>query len=73
MDKKLTIEDVKKKKIQLEKDILKTIQDFEKECGVKISYISLNRSSESTEAVPEPRREGPIKNVNASMELDLIY
>ena len=69
----LTVEEVKKAKIQLEKDILEAVTDFEKDNGVRISYISLAR--ERDEDMPEAKRSepGPVINVDASMELDLVY
>jgi len=69
----LTVEEVKKAKIQMEKDVLKLVTDFEKENGVYISYVSLERRRDET--VPEAKEveRGPIINVDASMELDLVY
>jgi hypothetical protein len=74
MNKKLTIEDVKKKKIELEGAILKLVQGFEKECGVRASYISMDRKRDN-ETAPEPvaERSGPVENVEVRMELDLVY
>lgn len=73
--KNLTIEEVKKAKIELEQAVLEMVQDFEKTCGVKISYINIDRKRDERETVPEPavERTGPVVNVTASMELDLIY
>jgi hypothetical protein len=79
MDKKLTILDVKKKKIELETSILKLVNDFEEECGVYCSsYINMDRGrDDSTEVCCEkpagPEKKGPIKNVDIRMDLDLIY
>jgi hypothetical protein len=74
MAKSPTIDEVKKAKISLEKVILKALQDFEKEYGVRIDYINVQRERED-EDIPEARtsRSGPIKNIEANMELDLIY
>lgn len=73
---KLTIEDVKKKKIDLEASILKLINDFEDECGVRATYINFERkrdkSYKDTVEPAEPRR-GPVENVDVNMELDLVY
>lgn len=69
----MTIKDVKEKKIEVEAEILKIIQEFEQESEVRITYISLDRETyEKTAEVPEERR-GPIQNVDMNMELDLIY
>jgi hypothetical protein len=74
----ITIEDVKKKKIELESSILKLIQGFEKECGVYCSHIHFDRQMDeknSLEAIEPvgPSKRGPIKNVDVNMDLDLIY
>ena len=69
--KNLTIKDVKDKKSKLEIDILKMVKDFEKECGIKVSYINTHRKSE--DAVPSITEEGPITDIEVSMDLDLIY
>lgn len=69
----LTVEDVKKAKIQLEKDILGMVTSFEKDNGVRISYISLARERDDDMPVAKESRPGPVVNVDASMELDLIY
>jgi len=71
--KSMTIEEVKKAKIQFEKEILEKIKSFESDTGVRIGYISLDR--ETDEGVPTPAMEqrGPVINVDASMELDLVY
>ncbi len=76
MNKKLTIEDVKKKKVGLETSILKLVNDFEDECGVRATYINLSRErTKETKSMPEPcePNKGPIENVDVNMELDLIY
>ena len=77
MDKKLTIEDVKKKKIELESNILKSINEFEDNCGVYCSYINIKRKvddeSKVVEAPDGPTKKGPVENVDVNMELDLIY
>lgn len=73
MAKSPTIDEVKKAKIKLEKTILEALQGFEKEYGVRIDYLNLQRPSD--EDIPEAKseRRGPLKNVEANMELDLIY
>jgi hypothetical protein len=77
MDKKLTIEDVKKKKVELESNILKLVNEFEDECGVKATYINIDRkrNKSTTVEMPEPcePNRGPVENVDVNMELDLIY
>ena len=74
MNKKLTIEDVKKKKIELEGAILKLVQEFEKECGVRANHIDINRKRDKEIAIePVAERSGPVENVDVRMELDLVY
>ena len=72
----MTIEDVKKAKIKLESDILKMIKDFESDTGVYINYLNMDRKydeDDQVENVPSRRRVGKLQNVEASMELDLMY
>ena len=72
--KSMTVEDVKKAKIELEKSILKMVNAFEKDTSVRITYISLDRKRDVKEmAEPVPERRGPVVNVDANMELDLVY
>lgn len=74
MANKHTIDDVKKAKIKFEKELLKMVQDFEKEYGVRLGYFNLQREREDMGTVPEsPREPGPVKNIEANMELDLVY
>jgi len=73
--KNITIKDVKDKKAKLELDILKMVQDFEKECGVYASYVSLKRKRDK-ETYPEevsPTKKGPVINVDVNMDLDIMY
>lgn len=68
-----TIEEVKKAKIDIEKQVLKIIQDFEKENGVRLSYISIDRERDDREELKPLSEQGPVKNIDINMELDLIY
>jgi len=73
----ITIEKVKEKRIKLESDILKLVTNFEKETGTITSYINFSRKtalgkeSNSPICVPEPEREGPVKNVEVSLRFDI--
>jgi len=74
----MTIDEIKERKIKLESDILKLVQDYEEETGSFVSYIDfermITRDSKSQyieKAIPEPERDGPIENVNVSMRFDL--
>lgn len=75
---KLTIAQVKEKKLELEAAMLKLAQDFEDETGVKVSYTNfqrenLNRTSSSPEPMEDNYKPGPLINVEVSMDLDLLY
>jgi hypothetical protein len=75
----LTIEDIKKKKIELESAILKLVQGFENETDTFVSYMDFSRKISKDKAkcerlhtcTPEPERDGPIENVNVNMRFDL--
>lgn len=75
----LTIDEIKKKKIELESGILKLVQGYEKETGAFVSYMNFERkiSKDANKAeslhycTPEPERDGPIENVDVSMRFDL--
>jgi hypothetical protein len=75
--KNVTIEDAKKNKIQLEKDILELVKKFEEDNGIYINYVSLERKYDDDDmkvvAERPSRRVGNLINVEASMELDLMY
>lgn len=64
-----TIEEVKKARITLEKQIFDQVKAFEKKYRLKVSYINLDRKGD--EKFEEKR--GPITNVNVNMELDVLY
>jgi len=76
----LTIEEVKKRKIKLEKDILTLVTSFEDETKSFVSYINFERKiSKDVKdndiskniCVPEPERDGPIANVTADLRFEL--
>jgi hypothetical protein len=73
----LTIDEVKKKKIKLESDILKLVQAFEKDTDSFVSYIEFERKVSKGKpqrleyAVPEPQRDGPVENINVNMRFDI--
>lgn len=75
----LTVEQIKKKKVTLETDILNLVQGFEKETNTYISWINTQRKvskskkddPEHTCCVPEPERQGPLVNVNIDLRFDL--
>jgi hypothetical protein len=73
--KSMTIEEVKKAKIALEKEIMDKMKSFEEGTGVYVGYINVQREREEKEYLePEmPSKKGPIKNVEVNMDLDLIY
>ena len=73
--KSVTIEDVKKAKIELEKQILTLVKAFESDYGVRVSYLHFDRKrDEDIKAeTPTSRKPGPIVNVDVNMDLDLVY
>jgi len=77
--KSLTIEDVKKAKIDLESAIAKLMQDFESTNGIKLGYLDVKRerkkSKGETKVMEEPYEphKGKIETVEINMELDLMY
>ena len=78
MAKALTIDEVKKKKIDLESGILKLVQAYEKETGAFVSYINFERKKTVKEddrlaktIMAEPEKRGPVENVNVEMRFDL--
>lgn len=72
--KNATIEDVKKAKIGLEKQILTLAKTFESDYGVRVSYVHFDRKNDEDMA-PKTSSEkpGPIVNVDVNMDLDLVY
>jgi hypothetical protein len=78
MAKSLTIDEVKKKKIDLESAILKLVNSFETETGTFVSYIDFERKTTKSKedklaqtVMPEPERQGPVENINVNMRFDL--
>ena len=76
----LTIDEIKKRKIKLESDILKLVQAYEEETESFVSYINFERSVSKKVAendisksicVPEPERNGPVENIDVNMRFDL--
>lgn len=70
----LMIADVKKMKAEMEADILKMVKAFEKDTGIRVSYINFDRDypeDKYPEVVEE--KNYPLKNVSINMDLDIIY
>ena len=75
MEKKATIEDVKKAKIDLESEVCKMVQDFEKKYGMKIGYMSIQRKNDSkiVSSRPDAPRYSKPMSVDISMNMmDMI-
>ena len=74
--KKATIDDVKKAKVDLESEVLSKILAFEKDYGVRLTYISIQRESEGGTCVAPARPDAPKYNkptsVDINMDLDII-
>jgi hypothetical protein len=70
----MTIAEVKKAKADLELEILKMVKAFEKDSGTKVNYLNFKRDYPEEE-YPEPiqTKDYPIKDVEISLDLDLVY
>lgn len=68
----MTIKEVKTRKIKLDEDIMKLVNEFEDETDARISYINLDRKKDQDckceEAFDEDR--GPVVNINANLNFD---
>ena len=75
MAKEMTIKEVKKSKADLELKLIDMFKEFEKETGLKVTYMDVQRKKskkDMAEVSYEPNK-GPIENVEVSVDLDLIY
>jgi hypothetical protein len=73
---KLTIDQVKERKLQLEKDLRARLKKFEKDTEVFVDYIHIERKMtkgkpKRGEEVYPIERNGPIVNVDVNMRIDL--
>ena len=72
--KSLTVEEVKKRKIQLEKDIMDLLQDFEKETGTRLGYVDVQRKSDDEGSEISPVEmdfvKKDINNVDINMDIE---
>lgn len=75
----MTIEKVKEMKIQLEKEIMALLKDFESDTGVYTGYMNIERERDEIDIKESPQSDSKrgkpkdILNVDVSMELDLIF
>lgn len=65
-----TIEEVKKARIVLEKQILDLAKAFEKKYKLRVSYINLDRKDGDK---PVAKSRGQLVDVSVNMELDVLY
>lgn len=74
-NKGMTIEEVKKKKIELESTILKMVKEFEKETGLHVNYLSVDRDyGDATETrVPRAENEGKLVNVDVKVQFGELF
>lgn len=74
MKKNATINDVKKAKIALESDVLAKLLAFEKDYGVRLTYISIQRENDdkTLAARPDAPRYSKPTSVDINMDLDII-
>lgn len=73
--KDLTVEGVKKAKVELEATITKMLQDFEKDYDVKLGYFDIKRKRDKNDdkvcCEPQsPRDIKPIETVDINMNID---
>ena len=75
----LTIDEIKEKKIDREAKVTKLFKEFEKEAGVKVSYIDIMRKRIKTKpkandvesAIDVPyRRRGELKTVLVNVDFE---
>ena len=71
----MTIDEVKKKKIELESALTKLLKEFEEETGVRTNYFNIERKRPKNE--PEIARpiaesdDGPIINTEVDLRFDI--
>ena len=76
--KTLTIEDVKEKRTALESGVMKLIEEFEKDTGLKCTYMDIQRKRSkdkngfdmSEEVRPD---RGPVENVNINIDFEELF
>lgn len=67
---KLTIAQVKEMQDALQTEIYGLVEAFEKDTGLKVRYIDMNREYDEPYQV-EPCREGKLKEVNIDLDMEL--
>lgn len=76
----MTVDEIKKSKVDLESSILKLLNKFESDTKTYISYISTERKRIKSKKrnsidryvdVPEPERRGPLVDVNIDLRFDI--
>lgn len=77
MASKMTLEDVKKKKVDLELAVLELMKTFEKDTKLKVTYINTQRKrpkekSKGMEMEYNPNK-GPLTDVNVEVNFDLLF
>ena len=79
MAKSMTLEEVKKSKMELELQVVKIFKQFEEDTELKISYIDVVRKRKKRESeekeynMPDVGQRGPIEDVKINVDLDLVY
>jgi len=78
MAKGMTVEEVKKAKVNLEMEIYGLVKKFETKTGTKVGYISIQREPDpyyarmETATKPKKKKKRAIKNIEVDMQLDVI-
>ena len=73
--KSMTIDEVKKRRIKLESDILDLMKSFETDTKIRVGYINVQRKERGIhDECPtiEKFKPGPLKNVDVSIDFDII-
>ena len=81
MAKGLSVEDVKRKKIDLEKQIFDLLREFEDETKIRVIYVDTirervkdkNKDRHTDEPVCCGSSRGKLKTVNLNVDLDLLF
>ena len=72
---KMTLDELKKKKIDFESSLLQQIKDFEKETGLHVNWLNVERSygDETEAAIPRKENEGKIVNVGVDVQFGELF
>lgn len=74
MAKGMTVKEVKDKRTELEAEIMKLVEAFQEETGVRVSYIDMKWKYQGDEmkSVPESPEKRELKDVSVNLDFDAI-